>query len=345
MSFMKNRIISIVLFAVLLFSAGLSSALVAESVEPQVDERILVSSLDFSDIEEYDSLDFIEIHDNHPDFYGWQLTNEPYVHFSELDELGRTGPALALLGSETLATEPRGQIGNVQPSGWHTIRYDDLIADKYLYNRAHVIGYQLCGDNATPQNLFAGTRYLNTGAMLIFEEKVADYINRTGNHVLYRVTPFYDGNNLLASGVQMEACSIEDNGSFQFNVYCYNVQPGILIDYSTGDSEIEPDYIAPILFLDGAGKNTDAPITREINTISETTSPSPTKTPAPTGTPTKEAPQSKTPTYVLNTNTHKFHYSWCSSVDQMKPSNRKDFYGTRDEAISKGYSPCGRCHP
>ena len=342
---MKKRVVSAIILVMLVFSAMMSVSFAAESAEPQVDDDILVSSLDYSDIKEYDSLDFVEIHENHPDFYLWQLTTEPYVCFSELDELGRTGPAVALLGMETLATEPRGQIGNIQPSGWHTVRYDDLIADKYLYNRAHVIGYQLCGDNATPQNLFTGTRYLNTGAMLIFEIKVADYIKNTGNHVLYRVTPFYDGDNLLASGVQMEAFSVEDNGNLQFNVFCYNVQPGIIIDYSNGESEADPNYIAPILFLNSFQNEANEPITRGISSATESSEPIATETPAPTATPEPEITRSKTPTYILNTNTHKFHYDWCSSVSQMKASNRKEFYGTREEAIAKGYSPCGRCHP
>lgn len=189
-----------------------------------------------SEIPEYNGSDYVILNDNMPDFSQKDLVTESYVRFSNRDSLGRTGPGMACLGPETLPTEPRSEIGNIRPSGWHTVRYDDLIEDKYLYNRCHVIGYLLCGDNATPENLFTGTRYLNTTSMLPFEISVAEYIESTGNHVLYRCSPKYDGDDLLAKGVQIESYSVEDNGKLRFNVFVFNVQPGILIDYATGDS-------------------------------------------------------------------------------------------------------------
>lgn len=157
--------------------------------------------------------------------------------FSKLDSLGRCGAAIAVVGRDLMPTEERGSIGMIKPAGWHTVRYDDLIADKYLYNRCHLIGYQLTGENANVQNLITGTRYLNVEGMLPFENQVAEYVRKTGNHVLYRVTPIYDGNDLVARGVEMEASSVEDQGKgLEFHVFVYNVQPGIEIDYATGDS-------------------------------------------------------------------------------------------------------------
>lgn len=270
-----------------------------------------VPTSNLSEAPAYEGSDYTVIQDNQPDFDASQLTITPYVIFSKLDALGRTGAGMACLGPETLPTKPRGVIGDIHPSGWQTVRYDDLIEDQYLYNRTHVIGYLLCGDNNTPENLFTGTRYLNAGAMLIFETQVADYVEKTNNHVIYRCTPFYSGSNLVASGVQIEAYSVEDIGKLRFNVFVYNIQPGIVIDYSTGDSYREEDTTT----VDAA-----------VRSIPEET----------------EAPE---PTYILNTNTKKFHYPNCSSVKDIKDKNKKEFFGTRDEIISKGYSPCGRCHP
>lgn len=160
-----------------------------------------------------------------------------YQQYSDLDKLGRCGTATACLGPETMPTEPRGRIGMIKPSGWHTIRYDNLIKDKYLYNRCHLIGYQLSGQNANPKNLITGTRYLNIEGMLPFENEVADYIRTSENHVMYRVTPVFQNDDLVARGVIMEAESLEDQGrGIRFCVFCYNVQPGITINYSDGSS-------------------------------------------------------------------------------------------------------------
>lgn len=178
------------------------------------------------------------VNDNVPYFPEDEKNEGVFETYSSLDELGRCGVAFANICQEIMPTEPRGEIGSVQPSGWHTIRYDDLIDGNYLYNRCHLIGYQLAGENANECNLITGTRFLNTEGMLPFENMVADYVQETGNHVLYRVTPDFQGNELVARGVQMEAYSIEDNGAgICFNIYAYNIQPGIIIDYSTGDSQ------------------------------------------------------------------------------------------------------------
>lgn len=179
----------------------------------------------------------VELNNNVPSFTQDELSKakKSYKTFSDLDSLGRCGKAEASIGKDLLPTEKRTSIGMVKPSGWHTVRYDDLIKDKYLYNRCHLIAFSLCGENANPKNLITGTRYFNTVGMLPYEEQTVRYVERTGNHVLYRVTPIFEGNNLVASGVQMEAKSVEDNG-LSFNVFCYNVQPNINIDYATGNS-------------------------------------------------------------------------------------------------------------
>lgn len=169
----------------------------------------------------------------------------PVEFYSELDNLGRCGQTYANVGKETMPTEERGDIGMIKPSGWKTVRYDDLVDGKYLYNRCHLIGYQLTGENANPQNLITGTRYLNVQGMLPYENEVAVYVERTCNHVLYRVTPIFTGNNLVADGVLMEAWSVEDKGEgVEFCAYCYNVQPGVIIDYATGDSRADKTYVS-----------------------------------------------------------------------------------------------------
>lgn len=190
---------------------------------------------------------WVEVNGNVPYFTDedMSLAKTPCEYYSELDSLGRCGETFANVGVETMPTEKRGEIGMVKPTGWHTVRYDDLVDGKYLYNRCHLIGYQLAGENANVQNLITGTRYLNVVGMLPFENEVADYVHETGNHVFYRVTPDFEGNNLVASGVLMEAKSVEDNGAgVQFCVYCYNIQPGVVIDYATGESWRDESYDA-----------------------------------------------------------------------------------------------------
>ena len=197
-------------------------------------------TFDLSTIPEYESSPYVEINNNIPYFKEEDFTTEAFENYSELDILGRSGVAMANICKEIMPPEDekRGEVGSIKPTGWIQKRYDNLIEDKYLYNRCHLIGWQLAGENANKKNLITGTRYLNTEGMLPFENEVADYIDKNkNNHVLYRVTPIYEGNNLLASGVEMEAWSVEDEGEgIKFNVYCYNVQPGIVIDYATGES-------------------------------------------------------------------------------------------------------------
>lgn len=187
----------------------------------------------------------IIVNHNQPLFTPEEITTETFASYSRLDDLGRCGAAFANICREIMPQKERGNIGDIHPSGWHTVKYD-IIPDRYLYNRCHLIGYQLAGENDNEKNLITGTRYLNIEGMLPWENRVAEYVERTGNHVLYRVTPCYEGDYLVASGVRIEAFSVEDKGEgICFHVYCYNVQPGILIDYATGDSRRDEAWAMP----------------------------------------------------------------------------------------------------
>lgn len=192
---------------------------------------------DVSTVPAFSGEPYFTVNGNTPYFTEDELKTEYFTEFSTLDGLGRCGAATACLHWKNMPTEPRGEIGMVRPSGWHTVRYDDLIEDKYLYNRCHLIAYMFCGENANTENLITGTRYLNKSGMLPFEKQVSGYLYETGNHVMYRVTPVFSGNELLCRGVLMEAYSVEDSGGgLCFNVFVYNAYPGIEIDYATGNS-------------------------------------------------------------------------------------------------------------
>ena len=194
--------------------------------------------VDIKDVPKYRGIPYVEINDNKPSFS--DKDKDRVEEYSKLDKLGRCGPAFANVGKELMPTSPRESIRDVRPSGWHTVKYDDIIEDRYLYNRCHLIAFMLAGENANERNLITGTRYFNVEGMLPFEIQVADYVKSTGNHVLYRVRPIFKGNDLVARGVQMEAQSVEDGGEgISFNVYCYNVQPGIRINYKDGSSQPE----------------------------------------------------------------------------------------------------------
>ena len=182
---------------------------------------------------------YVVINNNEPTFSADEITDEYFEIYEPLDRYGRCTVAFACLGKETMPTEERGAIGSVKPTGWHTVKYD-CVDGKYLYNRCHLIGFQLSGENANKRNLITGTRYMNVDGMLPFENMVADYIEETGNHVMYRATPVFEGDDLVARGVQIEAYSVEDEGDgICFNVFCFNAQPGVVIDYATGESVAE----------------------------------------------------------------------------------------------------------
>lgn len=232
MKHIKLLVTGLLLSLTLLFG-GCSPDSSSESPSQTSDRE---ASYNLESIPEYTGDPYVVINENVPFFTESNFTEEAFETYSDLDELGRCGAAFANVGKETMPTEERGQIGMIKPSGWQTVKYD-CVDGKYLYNRCHLIGYQLSAENANEKNLITGTRYLNVSGMLPFENKVADYIKETGNHVLYRVTPIYQDNNLVASGVLMEAQSVEDD-TVKFCVYCYNVQPDVQIDYATGKSSL-----------------------------------------------------------------------------------------------------------
>lgn len=209
--------------------------------EEQAQQENTLQLTDNLEIPVYAGQPYTVIKDNVPDFTEEEKScTDAFEYYGDLDTLGRCTVTFANVCPQTQPTEKRGTIGQVRPSGWHTVKYNDLIDGNYLYNRCHLIGYQLTGENANVSNLITGTRYLNVEGMLSFEDMVDDYVDETGNHVLYRVTPIFKGDELVARGVRMEAWSVEDAGTgICFDVFCYNVQPGIVIDYATGDSQRE----------------------------------------------------------------------------------------------------------
>lgn len=232
------------------------------------------ASYDLNAIPAYEDAPYVVLQDNIPGFDESDWTTQAFETYSPLDELGRCGVAYANICKELMPTEERGEIGQVKPSGWHTVTYD-VVDGRYLYNRCHLIGYQLAGENANEENLITGTRYLNVTGMLPFENQVADYVEDTGNHVLYRVTPIFQGDNLVASGVQMEGYSVEDGGEgVSFNVYVYNVQPGVIIDYETGESRLEgsdtpSQEVAAQYVLNTSSKKFHLPGCSSVETIKE----------------------------------------------------------------------------
>lgn len=212
-----------------------SQAIINELYDGRTEEVTTGKTVDLNDIPEFSDEPFVIVNNNVPDFSEEEKENLMLESYSNLDSYGRCGPAIANVSKDIMPTEKRGPIGMVKPAGWHTVKYEN-VDGKYLYNRCHLIGFQLAGENANEKNLITGTRYMNVTGMLPFENLVAEYVKETGNHVIYRVTPIYNGDELVARGVQMEAESIENENDICFNVFVYNSQPGIIIDYATGDS-------------------------------------------------------------------------------------------------------------
>ena len=244
------------------------------------------------------------VNDNQPQFTQDQITDESYEFYSELDELGRCGYTMACIGVDIMPTTERGSIGQVKPSGWHTVKYD-CVDGGYLYNRCHLIGYQLTGENANERNLITGTRYLNVEGMLPFEDMVADFVKETEYHVMYRVTPVFEGYELVARGVQMEAWSVEDNGEgVCFNVYVYNQQPGVIINYADGSSSLKSS---------GNATETTAIVEEAL--------------------------------YIINLNSGKFHRESCNNAQTISDLNRMESTAGRQVLIDMGYEPAGCCAP
>ena len=267
--------------------------------------------------------------------------------YGELDELGRCTGACALVGPETLPQTERGSISAVKPTGWHTVKYDGIDGN-YLYNRCHLIGFQLTGQDANEKNLITGTRYLNVEGMLPYEDSVLAYVTGTGNHVLYRVTPVFTETNLLAAGVLMEARSIEDP-LVQFCAFCYNVQPGITIDYATGESTGPAFHRSDeaVETLDSAGKTGDS-AGETGDSAGETGDPTG-ETRGAAGIAGDAAGETEGTVgdwkYIINVSSRKFHLPGCESVKKMSKKNMQGWDGTREELIEMGYDPCKNCMP
>ena len=310
--------------AVLCLSAALTACGAADGTWTGTagvpDPAVQAESADtIAEVPEYDGVPYVEINDNEPEFTEAELTTESYEEYSELDPLGRCGTAEACIGEDLMPDEEREDISEVEPTGWENREYD-IVDGGYVYNRCHLIGFQLSGENANEENLITGTRYMNTEGMLPFENMVAEYVQETDNHVMYRVTPVFEGDDLVASGVQMEAESVEDGGAgICFNIYVYNVQPEIIIDYSTGANWADTD----------SGNEKTADISAADDSDAEN----------------GEDQEPKEQTYILNKNTKKFHKPECSSVDDIKAENKSGFTGTREELIEDGFDPCGKCRP
>ena len=303
---MKNKILLLIciLLVLLVAFSGCGGSLFNGDIFPEIDEIITdehtVDVVSLDDIPEYSGSPYIAINDNQPLFSEDDYTTEAFEEYAELDYLGRCGVTFACVAVEIMPTEKRGDIGMVKPTGWVTSKYD-FVDGRYLYNRCHLIGYQLSGENANTSNLITVTRFMNTEGMLPFENMIADYVKETENHVLYRVTPIFDGENLVASGVQMEAWSVEDDGDgICFNVYCYNVQPGVVIDYATGENWLDE-------------KATES---EEVNA-------------------------DKNAEYVLNTSSKKIHSPECSGAKNMSEKNKQVVKGDKlSSYINNGYEIC-----
>ena len=323
--FWHRLAVGIVLSAVLVLSGcgGAAGSQSFDSKNPVTKRTTQVNAktaADLSQIPNYSGDPYVALNGNKPNFTDSDLTTKSYEHYSDLDSLGRCGVAMACIGRDTMpkAGEKRGSISEVKPTGWHNARYD-FVDGKMVYNRCHLIAHELTAENANEKNLITGTRSMNVDGMLPFENMVADYVKETGHHVIYRVTPIFQGNELVARGVQMEGESVEDKGDgILFNVYCYNVEPGVTIDYATGYTR-----------ADGSGSTDSA-------------SPSNSSTADTSATSSQD---DTVQTYVINKRNKKFHKPDCSGVAHMSEANKQTVNAKRSDLINQGYSPCGICKP
>ena len=279
------------------------------------------------------------VNGNEPYFTEAELdgATKDFIELSDLDQLGRRGVATAVLSSAMRPTEERGSIGEIKPSGWHSVKYEWV--DGYsLYNRCHLIAYALSGLNAEERNLITGTRSMNTEGMQPFVLETMDYVDSNpSKQVLYRVTPIFEDDDLVASGVLMEAEAPEDPEGLSFCVYCYNEEPGVTINHLTGDSAADdgsPQYGYGDTESEKSQQTVPSGFAESDASQSGTIS----------GASTEFVPESGT-TYVLNTNTMRFHRPSCESVQEMQPENREETTKTRQELIDEGYKPCGSCKP
>ncbi len=331
----------------------------AEQIEKSEQEKTEISdtseeSITLDEIPAYTGSAYTIMHENVPFFTERDKETISGVVFEKQDSLGRCHAAAALLDKETMPSEERTVIpSDIQPSGWQTQKYEELIEGSYLYNRCHLIGYRLCGDEGTDKNLITGTRYLNVIGMLPFESLTAAYIRKSGNHVLYRVTPLYKENDLVAAGVLMEALSLEDDGeTLSFCVFCYNVQPGVSIRYATGMSEEDP--ASHIGAHDSCAVNRgtfpvekyaahyELPTENKEGSNEQGTQEQGDQEQESKG---KEQSEQEAADYIVNIHSGKFHRPDCENAASMKEKNRKDVTERRSKLIEEGYKPCGYCKP
>ena len=309
----------------------------------------LAAQFDLSEVPAYDGKPYVEIHGNLPYFTEDEITDRSFETYDPLDELGRCTCAFACVGQDLMPQGKRASITSVHPSGWQIAKYNGIDGN-YLYNRCHLIAYGLTAENANERNLITGTRYMNTLGMNDLENWIISYIRNTGHHVMYRVTPIFEGDELIARGVVMEAQSVEDD-AVVFCVYAYNVQPGITIDYMTGDSEGEPFTGSETAdngggapgsgtAADGSGSAADEGFGTDGGSGTNSGS-------GKSGSAHQEIlpPPAPDVTYVVNTRSKKFHDPDCDSVPEIRRGNRWDYKGTREELIEQGYEPCGSCKP
>lgn len=325
-------------------SAGTGSSI--SSTDGSSGEGARSAQATIADIPAYNGALCIDINHGEPGFTAQDEARGTFMQFSELDFEGRCGTAFARIGPDTISNEKRGDISQVHPSGWVQRKYS-FVDDGMLYNRSHLIAHQLCGENANEKNLITGTRTFNAVGMLYYEELVGDYVRSTGNHVLYRVTPLFAANDLVARGVQMEAKSVEDNGeAVQFNVFVYNVEPGVAIDYVTGESWESSE--TPQVTSKGSATITTAAAARADKAAAGRSAGSGSGTGDEASNADGTAGNqgaSEQQDYILNVKNKKFHKPDCSAASDISSANKQDFTGTRDQLIAQGYSPCGICKP
>lgn len=277
--------------------------------------NIEAPKIDLSNIPEFSNSPYVEINNNQPYFTDEDYTTKVFEKYSRLDSLGRCGVTYACIGTDIMPTKERSYIGSVKPTGWQISKYD-FIDGKYLYNRCHLIGYQLTAENANERNLITGTRYMNVEGMLPFENLVADYIKETNNHVLYRVTPVFEGDNLVAKGVLIEGKSVEDKGDgICFNVFCYNNQPNVTINYADGSNSLDGNPIETKAKSTGSSKYSS----------------------------NKSSATGKNDRYILNTSSKKIHLESCQYANTISKENKKSFTGNVNELLDKGYVFCKAC--
>ena len=353
-------------------SGSSSSASTSQTAAHVSSARVTVG-----DIPEYSGALCIDINDGQPGFTKDDVDRGAFMDFSELDFEGRCGEAFARIGKDTVSNAERGDISQIHPSGWVQHRYD-FVDQNMVYNRSHLIAHQLSGENANERNLITGTRTMNSVGMTYYEEIVGDYVRQTGNHVLYRVTPIFAANDLVARGVQMEAESIEDGGkAIRFNVFIYNVEPGVEINYVTGDNWESSKTVATTSegeatkttarTKDEALEKTAAELAAEEGSAADgndngnangSNPSSNSNSASASGSSGNEASDSANSSasasssnasdqqeYVLNTKNKKFHKPSCSGADNISSDNRKTFTGSRETLIDRGYAPCGQCNP